>query len=76
MCDWHRTHEPSCALSDKDMSGATKRVRIVSARVLLLIALLAPVVMIAAGIASRRRDPAGTQNDERENSDAGRPIQS
>jgi hypothetical protein len=42
----------------------------VSARVLLLIALLAPVVIIAAGIASRWRDPAGSQNGARENSNA------
>jgi hypothetical protein len=45
----------------------------VSARVLLLIALLAPVVIIAAGIVSRQRDPAGARNGPRENSDAPAP---
>lgn len=44
-----------------------------SARVLLLIALLAPVVIIAAGIASRWRDPAGVQTGPRESSEAVAP---
>jgi hypothetical protein len=48
-------------------------VGIVSARVLLLIALLAPVVVIAAGIASCRRNPAGAKNGPRENSGASTP---
>jgi hypothetical protein len=58
ICDQHRIREPFSALNDKDTLGAIK-VGIVSTRVLLLIALLAPVVIIAAGIASRWRDPAG-----------------
>ena len=55
------------------MYQVLSEVGIVSARVLLLIALLAPVVIIAVGIASRRRDPAGAQNGPRENSDAPAP---
>jgi hypothetical protein len=50
-----------------------EEVGIVSARVLLLIALLAPVVIIAAGIASRRHDPAGAKSGSRENSDGPAP---
>jgi hypothetical protein len=70
ICDQHRIREPFSALNDKDTLGAIK-VGIVSTRVLLLIALLAPVVIIAAGIASRWRDPAGA--GPRQKSDAVAP---
>ena len=70
ICDQHRIREPFSALNDQDTLGAIIiKVGIVSTRVLLLIALLAPVIIIAAGIASRWRDPAGAQAGPRQNSD-------
>jgi hypothetical protein len=72
ICDQHRIREPFSALNDKDTLGAIK-VGIVSTRVLLLIALLAPVVIIAAGIASRWRDPAGAQAGPRQKSEVVAP---
>ena len=73
FCDQRRIREPFSALNDKDTLGAIIKVGIVSTRVLLLIALLAPVVIIAAGIASRWRDPASTQAAPRQKSDAVAP---
>jgi hypothetical protein len=71
-CDKPSIHEPFSALRDEPLSGA---LRGANRRVPLLIALLAPVVVLAAGIASRWLDPAWPQRGERENSDVGRPIQ-
>jgi hypothetical protein len=45
----------------------------VSTKVLLLIALLAPMMIIVAGIASRWHDPAGAQVGPRQESDAPTP---
>ena len=73
FCDQRRIREPFSALNDKDTLGAIIKVGIVSTRVLLLIALLAPVVIIAAGIASRWRDPASTQAGPPQKSDAVAP---